>query len=158
MKPLLVGESNPYGSDPVFALYPLPEGASGARLAGILGLTRGAYLRSFERINLLTGDRWSIPWAVEVASRLHRERDIRQPFVLLGRRVAEAFRLAGRAPRRTKFIEAGDDPSRWRTVVLLPHPSGRCRVWSDRPEAVGQARALVLALLGDAFAREVPDG
>jgi hypothetical protein len=31
MKPLLVGESNPYGGDPAFALYPSPPGCAGLR-------------------------------------------------------------------------------------------------------------------------------
>ena len=36
----LVGEQNPYGADPNFALYPLPENAAGARLARFLGLQK----------------------------------------------------------------------------------------------------------------------
>ena len=31
-KVVLVGEQNPYGPDPEFALYPAPEGSSGHRL------------------------------------------------------------------------------------------------------------------------------
>ena len=37
-RPILVGMNNPYGADPAMALYPLPERASGGRLARILGL------------------------------------------------------------------------------------------------------------------------
>lgn len=36
MKPLLVGEQNPYGADPKFALYPYPENSGGERPAIVL--------------------------------------------------------------------------------------------------------------------------
>jgi hypothetical protein len=53
-KPLLVGEVNPYGGDPYYALYPAPDGCSGHRLCYlILGMRREDYLESFERINLV---------------------------------------------------------------------------------------------------------
>jgi hypothetical protein len=61
---VLVGESNPYGADPRYALYPLPPQASGGRLARILGLSARQYLRAFpHRVNLLTTARWAAPAA-----------------------------------------------------------------------------------------------
>lgn len=152
MKALLVGESNPYGSRPDYALYPLPTHASGGRLARILGMSADEYLDAFDRVNLLVGSRWSGPWAVEVAARLHRERDVRQPFVLLGRRVARAFRFAEETLRYARFVEPGDAPERWRGCVLLPHPSGRCRVWRESG-VVDRARNLVHGLSGRSGAR-----
>jgi hypothetical protein len=118
MKPLLVGELNPYGADPRMALYPLPEGASGDRLRGILGLTCGEYLLQFDRVNLCTG-KWSMKQACEVVRRIREERS-RESIILLGRRVATAFGVGDR-----NFFEVVG------TLFLLPHPSGRCRVWND---------------------------
>lgn len=60
MKPLLVGEANPYGSDPAFALYPSPPGCSGDRLCRlVMGLDPDDYLERFERANLCPR-RWSL--------------------------------------------------------------------------------------------------
>jgi hypothetical protein len=42
-KIVLVGESNPYGADPYYALYPAPDGSAGHRLCClVLGMTRKA--------------------------------------------------------------------------------------------------------------------
>ena len=64
---LLVGESNPYGADPEFALFPLPERASGARLQEILRLSTGEYLRRHDRVNLCAEGKWSGPLARQSA-------------------------------------------------------------------------------------------
>jgi len=53
MRPVLVGEANPWGSDPFYALYPYPERYAGWRLCHlILGLYRRTYLGYFDRVNL----------------------------------------------------------------------------------------------------------
>ena len=88
-KLVLVGELNPWGTDPTFALYPLPPHASGGRLRRILGLRRSEYIDLTRRYNLCTG-RWSISTARVEATRLlglHTD----QVLVLLGRKVARAF-------------------------------------------------------------------
>lgn len=73
MRPLLVGEDNPYSRDPKFALYPYPERSAGYRLcAEIMGLNRAAYLRSFDRVNLCA-DKWSLREARARASALTGE-------------------------------------------------------------------------------------
>lgn len=41
-KPILVGETNPYGGNPDYALYPDPPGSGGERLyAGVVGVALG---------------------------------------------------------------------------------------------------------------------
>ena len=51
MKPTLVGESNPYGGNDDYALYPAPNGCSGHRLCLlILGMDPEDYLEAFERL------------------------------------------------------------------------------------------------------------
>jgi uracil-DNA glycosylase len=138
-KPLLVGEMNPYGADPDFALYPLPENATGGRLVRIMDLTRGDYLEKFDRANLCVG-RWSLPLAREAAVRLQENRGAFDHVVLLGSKVCTAF--------GEKF-----DPFTWRharrpdgmssyPLVVLPHPSGLNRAWNV-PGAVDRAREVL---------------
>lgn len=130
---LLVGESNPYGADPYFALYPEPPGCAGARLCAILGMTDREYLHTFDRCNLTTLV-WSLPSARQAATRLTAEYR-----VLLGARVAAAHGLTFEP-----FCNVQDDG--WRGVIL-PHPSGRSRLWNE-PGAAARARKLVLELVG----------
>jgi hypothetical protein len=65
MKPLLVGEDNPYSvDDPVrsqrYALYPLPQNSAGGRLCAlVMALTIKEYIGKFDRANLCDG-RWSM--------------------------------------------------------------------------------------------------
>ena len=143
---VLVGESNPYGADPRYALYPDPPGCAGYRLCHkVLGIDARDYLRAFERVNLLQGPRWSVPKARAAASALVQRTDGGwsrpggRPLVLLGRRVAAAFGLGDILPFTR--VPIGE----W-TFVLLPHPSGRCRAWND-PGSFERARALVLPLV-----------
>lgn len=128
-KPTLVGESNPYGPDPDFALYPAPDGCSGHRLCClILGMFRHDYLEAFDRVNLCDG-RWSIRNA-----RLRAEELSRQPgrFVLLGAKVSAAFQVP--------FVPF--EVSEGGTMLVLPHPSGLCRLWGE-PGAFEKAREAV---------------
>lgn len=152
-KPLLVGEMNPYGADPDYALYPLPEHASGGRLQRILGLTRDEYLDKFDRANLCEG-KWSMPAARRRATELlNGEHDV---YILLGRKVADAFRHPGASPFTTSFsyrslVVVGDaeallnPPLVQKVRVYLPHPSGLNRVWND-PHAADEARRLLRLL------------
>lgn len=120
---VLVGELNPYGIDPKYALFDLPQRASGHRLRTlVLGVERRTYM-SFKRHNLCTGS-YSKREAEQEAGRLYLEvYDSRKVsdavFVLLGRKVATAFGCGSMNP----FTREG----RW---VLLPHPSGLCREWN----------------------------
>jgi hypothetical protein len=151
----LVGEHNPYGADPAFALYPLPEHASGGRLARVLGLSADEYLRAFERRNLLAARRWSVPAAREAASAFRAELRDGDSLVLLGARVAKAFGYPfeplaehrvfadgrGSADLEVRLGEVGV------RFLILPHPSELSRAWDD-PTVPPRARAAVRRLRG----------
>lgn len=147
--PILVGELNPYGGNPANALLDEPRGSSGWRLRVLLGLTTDHYL-ALRRYNLCT-DRWSLPAARTRADEIRQAHPDRV-LVLLGVKVAAAFGLQDApafsavgeslrdhyATREAVAMEVGERP----TYVLLPHPSGRNRAWSE-PVALERARALV---------------
>lgn len=135
-KTLLVGELNPYGSDPGFALYPFPEYASGARLCQlIIQVPRRLYMKHFDRANLCNG-KWSIREARAQVNRLLK----RQPkkIVLLGSKVCSAFGLTFIPFKQQKYITPELKSSV--DVVILPHPSGLCRIWNE-PNAFERANA-----------------
>ena len=132
-KPLIVGESNPYGSDPYYALYPAPDGCSGHRLCClILRMGRRQYLDTFERANLCDGP-WSKITAVMRARKL-LEFAGGAKLILLGSKVCGAFGV----PYRPFEVHAGH--------LVLPHPSGLCRLWNE-PGALRRAREAVAAFL-----------
>lgn len=134
-RPLLVGESNPYGSDPSFALYPAPDGCSGHRLCRlVLGMRRADYLREFDRTNLCRGN-WSREEAMAAAMSILVERAGTARLVLLGSQVCSAFGV----PLVPFTVADG-------VLLRLPHPSGRCRLWNDGGSFL-RARAAVAAFL-----------
>src|SRR6266404_5573815 len=135
-KPLLVGEDNPYGSDPRYALYHYPPNSAGGRLCReVMGLTPREYIRLFDRVNLCAGN-WKISEARKTAARLMAEHSVRV-FVLLGAKVAKAFGLP-----YEPFTMRGSMPSDDQLFVQLPHPSGRCRTWNV-VGSYGRARRLL---------------
>lgn len=136
VKPLLVGEANPYGSDPRYALYPEPRGASGDRLCRlVMGLEAKEYIGRFDRVNLCPSA-WSVKVARVRARKLIAERaDSRSPVVLLGSRVTEAFGFA-----YEPYTVIADK------YLVLPHPSGLSRAWNEA-NAFHKARA-ALKLVG----------
>lgn len=99
------------------------------------GFTRGQYLRSFDRINLLNefpgsdptgrGDRFPPLRARRAADRL-RFQLVGRRVVLVGRRVSEAFGYA-----EMPFFEWFADGFE---CVVIPHTSGVSRSYND-PEA-----------------------
>lgn len=126
MKPLLVGELNPYGADPYFALYHLPREASGNRLRLILGLEDNEYLDKFDRVNLSEG-RWSLRTARLRANAILGG-EPRSALVLLGAKVCSAFSLPFwpfTVQRSACAWDEGGVP-----VAVLPHPSGLSRLWN----------------------------
>lgn len=139
MKPLLVGEANPYGGDPDYALFPYPERSAGARLCKkILRLQRREYLQRFDRVNLCP-EKWSVPIARGHMWRLRTTK--RSVFVLLGSKVTHAFEF-NYEPFTVKIacVTFGI-----RKFVILPHPSGLSRIWNE-PGSFDKARgALKLA-------------
>lgn len=138
-KPLLVGELNPYGADPKFALYPLPENASGHRLCKlVMNLEMTTYIRRFDRVNLCVG-KWSMKTAREAATRIFMGRAADAgPVVLLGAKVCTAFAVEFK-PFTMFTLES--PPYKCRGVIL-GHPSGLNRLWNE-PGAFERARAVL---------------
>lgn len=127
VKPLFVGESNPYGGDDYYALVPYPDGCSGHRLCRlILGLTDDEYMDRFRRCNLVRGP-WSVVKARERAAELKSGPG---PFILLGSNVCTGWGIPYRP-----FETFGN-------ALVLPHPSGRNTMWR-RPDATWEAREAV---------------
>jgi hypothetical protein len=136
-KPLLVGEANPWQSDYEsamhFALHPDPPQASGGRLCYyVMGLDERTYLRSFDRIDLCH-PKWSMRAARVKAAQLTAERTRADVIVLCGAKVAAA--AFGVKSDPFVLIEDFVRPR----LVVLPHPSGLCRRWSE-PGTVERAR------------------
>lgn len=142
MKPLLVGEANPYGGDPEFALYPHPRGCSGHRLCEkVMGLTDREYLARFDRVNLCP-ERWVGKQARARADALRAEYR-GGVLVLLGAKVTRAFGLLFDpflVERRGPVWPATASDAHTTTCVVLPHPSGLSRAW-NAPGAFDRARA-----------------
>lgn len=138
----LIGENNPYGADPYFALYPEPSNSAGGRLCRVIfGMYPAAYLRTFKRMNLLQRPKWSAPAAREAAEKFLSAQSADDRFVLLGRRVFEGFRDQIACQEWAPFKARG-------RFLLLPHPSGLCRLWVE-PLAVRNARAALAAFAPD---------
>lgn len=145
---LLVGEDNPYGSAPEFALYNRPEGCSGERLQSrILGLREETYLAIW-RTNLCLG-KWSTRAAKERARELMQYTHRWTVIVMFGRKVADAFSAVLResgydrvfSPFTSTLVpscEAVPDAF----LVSLPHPSRRNTSWND-PRRTIDARMLL---------------
>ena len=128
MRIVLVGEANPYGSDPTMALYPMPENSAGQRLCcNILGMWRRVYLQTFERVNLCPSV-WSIREARTNAAKLLMGGG---KFMLFGSKVCSGFGVP--------FIPftIKDD-----VLLRLPHPSGRNLIWNDET-AIPRVRRIV---------------
>ena len=133
MRPLLVGELNPYGGDPRRALYPLPKNSAGGRLCRkVLGLGPVEYLRRFDRRNLCVGS-WTNRAARAAASEIAANLKPDSKLVLLGAKVCAAFGWRYE-PFDLRLVGADLVP-----LVILPHPSGRCRTWND-PDSYHRAR------------------
>lgn len=149
MKPLLVGESNPYQSDPRlaqrYALYPEPERCAGWNLCyRVMQLEEDEYLRRFDRVNLCDG-KWGMKEARAKAARLEYERHAEDHpiIVLCGSKVCAAFETSFMPfcfERRTPNSSLGQGPIY--NYVILPHPSGLSRAWNE-PGAHERARAVL---------------
>ena len=145
----LVGEQNPYSRDPRTALHFIPANGSGNRLRRILGMRRWDYLRSFERRNLVQGERWSFRAARRGVQALMHEVEDSDVVVLLGQRVYTAWGLLDWRPFRNLEACTSNNPDdadavAFFTIVTLPHPSGLSRVWND-PESKRRARDVLVS-------------
>ena len=139
---LLVGEDNPYGSDPEFALYCSPSGCSGDRLRRILGLSEDQYL-GLHRTNLCDGA-WSKDRAKARAWELLTPCSPWTVLVLLGRKVTETFERFALEEPLVPFATKTCCPGM--TLVSLPHPSGRnAAAWN--PKARERTRQILRELV-----------
>lgn len=145
-RPTFVGEVNPYGSDPGYALYPRPVNSSGWRLChAVLGVSEEEYLTRTKRLNLCYGE-WDRVRAQSAARGLVYEQglllDLRnglapRVMVLLGAKVCKAFGAFfvpfsyNDAADALGPIAGVDIPRGRLTVVVLPHPSGLSRAWNQ---------------------------
>jgi hypothetical protein len=127
MKPLLIGEAPSKNEN-----IPRPlEGRIGHRLAKFAGITFEEYLELFDRVNLLTlrqdtaekGFEFDMELATISAGLLRQTQPERRYMVLLGKRVAEAFRLP------LFYFEEMKEPDH--TFIVMPHPSGVNRWFND---------------------------
>lgn len=143
-RPVFIGEVNPYSDRPWAALLDVPEGASGDRLRRLVCAIEVRRYRAFPRYDLCVG-KWSAPAARARAAEIEATHpdDV---LVLLGRKVVEAFGLtlppfAYRRPMPALAPMAGIG-----AAVVLPHPSGLCRVW-QAPGAFENARRVLAEAL-----------
>lgn len=142
-RPILVGETNPYGSDQRYALYPAPAGSAGHRLCHFcMGLKVTTYIGSFERANLCTG-KWKMKDARIAAAAIRERSTDGRVVVLLGARVCAAFGVEFRPFEgfNLGILDGNCMHKSWK-FVILPHPSGRSRLW-NAPDAPQRARALL---------------
>lgn len=135
---LLLGESNPYGSNPEWALYCHPPGCAGFRLRRILGLSEDQYL-ALHRKNLCDGD-WSKDQAKARAGELLAPEAPWRVIVLLGRKVTETFEKVALDAPLIPFSTRACCPGM--TLVSLPHPSGR-NAASWNPKLQERARQIL---------------
>lgn len=152
MKPLIVGESNPYQRDEEsamrYAMYPEPRGCSGWRLCRvIMGIDERQYLRAFDRIDLCHPT-WSIVAARRHAGKLVSARQSSDVIVLCGAKVASAFGVPYKpfeiydGGKLFAVFSTEHDTLNLPRFVVLPHPSGLNRAW-HQPGAVQRARSVL---------------
>lgn len=130
---VFVGESPPAGALPDFSPF---DCASGTRLASILGLRdRATLLAHVPRDNLFatpTGidgaPAWNFERSLAGAEDVRLRTRPRTVFVLLGRRVADAFFVPRPVPTSSVIKWAPMAGSTWtalyRRCIYIPHPSG----------------------------------
>jgi len=115
-------------------------GGTRRRLAALLGVSVDEMMDAVVWINL-----WEYPGTrperyVELIEDGARPRDA---IILLGRRVARAFRLGDLRALGTVSRNAGHGP----VIIALPHPSGLNRWWND-PDRLDDALIALRALWG----------
>lgn len=124
---VLVGEDNPYGEDPRYALYPDPPQSAGGRLCrGVLAMRERDYLRVFERRNLCAST-WSLKEAREAAAQIAIGEEPPAVIVMLGAKVTNAFRSKIDNFQIEKRIEGCHE----HLLARIPHTSGRNLMWNQ---------------------------
>lgn len=143
-RPLLVGMAPGPNTDPQLPLFPIPSTSAGGRLQKLTGLTRGQYLKTFDRVNLLyhfpgkypgtNEDRWPRERS-RLAADTMRQLLPGRSVILVGRNVAHAFGHKAdfmvwehHEARRRDFTKRCDGLCR---MAVIPHPSGRNRLYNS---------------------------
>lgn len=159
MKPLLIGQAPGPRTDPELPLFPVPKTSAGGRLQQLMGLSRGEYLKTFERVNLLPyfpgrhkrDDKFPRPPA-KLAAQVMKPMLANRTVVLIGRNVANAFEFDA------DFHDWVDWPVRRQCIVsrdrgiarvaVVPHPSGRNH-WYNTEENRALASAFWASFLNE---------
>lgn len=121
-RPVLVGQNNPYSSDPRYALAPYPVNVTGWRIWRMLneqcGVKRAQYMRAFDRRNALTARKWDYHAARRESGGMMDTLGGRRVCVL-GRDTLSALGLRGTVrPLEWQEHRSG---AQW---CYVPHPSG----------------------------------
>lgn len=123
----------------VLAAEKFSTGCAGWRLCTkILKLDEDTYFSTFQRRNVLSERRWSVPKARAGAATLLADVASGDALVLCGSKVSAAFGLPYEALRT--------DVSSGRTMLIIPHPSGLNRQWAQ-PGLADRVRAAVMGLV-----------
>ena len=157
MKPLLIGQAPGPNTLPDYPLFPAPKTSAGGRLQTMTGLSRGGYLKAFERVNIFyeyqgkskKEDRFPVREARLIASSM-RPLLAGRTVVLVGRNVASAF------GHEEEFLEwkkvfcrrrspAAPEQPFVANMACLPHPSGR-NPWYNAEENREAARTFLKEL------------
>lgn len=123
-------------------MFPHPAGSAGGRLMAMSGMPVEAYLGRLRRANLCRGAFRVVEARERVQELYLTYRTVHAPhprFVLCGRRVADVFSDVLRTPSDPWYQRRS-----WAGIeyATIPHPSGRCREYSD-PANVARARKVV---------------
>lgn len=129
---------------PFPALWPFAPG-SGARLCGYLGVTPKQFWRRRLSGDWMTTNLFEKPVEKWLPGRARKQayfvsRDlwvVGEPYVmvLLGRQVADAFNHRYDLFNINRFVGwtlVDGKENAWCAAVMVPHPSGRSRLWNDR--------------------------
>lgn len=133
---IVIGESPGPNTRAALPLFPYPTNSAGYRLAHMTGLTRAGYLEFFYRLNLIPsyqGPKWSAGAARDAADNLSGGGILGGYHVLLmGAKVWRAF-----GGHKSEFSYCrwykryGRHWSPSFHVAVIPHPSGRNRLYND---------------------------
>lgn len=145
---MLIGEMPGRTTSPDLPLFPYPRNSAGGRLLKMSGLTIGEYLGRLIRINLIPhyAEKWDPEGARIRAEWLVKNSPVDR-IVLLGQHVGAAFGFSSFFHHET----VND-----KTLVCIPHPSGRNRVYNDERARLGAAATMKFA--ADELTRPRPVG
>lgn len=123
----IIGEAPGPNTSPKLPIFPFPASSAGGRLMSYSRMRPAEYLGKLYRKNLFTTflPGWCAPAARELASYIERDlADMKiRRVLLLGTRVGAAFEVGGLWSSLTTTSGI--------TFLVIPHPSGRCRVYND---------------------------